>query len=67
MRSKGASGTSRSISVRRTSTTSPRTRAVDLAWSLEDGMVRFFAHAEKPAAVMTELFVKTFGLKFYFK
>lgn len=43
--------------------TNPRTRAVDLAWSLEDGLVRFFSHADKPAAVMTELFVKTFGLK----
>lgn len=42
---------------------SPATRMIDLSWSLEDGIVRFFSHAEKPGAAMTELFTKTFGLK----
>lgn len=42
---------------------SPATRVVDLSWSLEDGLVRFFSHASKPAAAMQELFTKTFGLK----
>ena len=40
----------------------PSTRAVDLAWSINEGMVRFFSHAEKPAAAMMELFKKSFGL-----
>lgn len=42
---------------------SPATRAVDLSWSLEEGIVRFFSHSAKPAGVMQELFTKTFGLK----
>lgn len=42
---------------------SPATRAVDLSWSLNDGVVRFFSHAPKPGAQMSELFLKTFGLK----
>jgi recombination associated protein RdgC len=42
---------------------SPTTRLVDLSWSLGEGVVRFFSHANKPAAAMTELFTKTFGLK----
>lgn len=42
---------------------SPATRAVDLSWSLGDGVVRFFSHATKPAGLMTELFEKTFGLR----
>jgi hypothetical protein len=42
---------------------SPATRMVDLSWSLEEGVVRFFSHAAKPAGVMQELFTKTFGLK----
>jgi len=41
----------------------PATRAVDLSWSLNDGIVRFFSHAPKPGAQMSELFQKTFGLK----
>lgn len=40
----------------------PATRAVDLSWSLNEGVVRFFSHSQKPAGVMTELFKKTFGL-----
>lgn len=42
---------------------SPQTRAVDLSWSLEDGLVRFFGHAQKPAGLMSDLFEKTFGLE----
>lgn len=43
-------------------TMSPATRAIDLSWSLGEGLVRFFSHASKPAGVMTELFKKSFGL-----
>jgi len=42
--------------------TAPATREVDVAWSLNEGIVRFFSHAEKAAGNMTELFHKTFGL-----
>lgn len=41
----------------------PATRAFDLSWSLNEGVVRFFSHAQKPAGLMTELFEKTFSLK----
>ena len=41
----------------------PSTRAVDLSWSLEDGVVRFFSQSARPTAVMLELFTKTFGPK----
>lgn len=44
-------------------TTDPATRAVDLVWALDEGVVRFFSHAPKPGAVMSELFFKTFGVK----
>lgn len=40
----------------------PATRMVDVSWSLGDGIVRFFSHAQKPGASMMELFKKTFGL-----
>lgn len=43
--------------------TSPATRIVDLVWSMNEGVVRFFSHAEKAAGNMTELFHKTFGLR----
>ena len=43
--------------------TAPATRTVDLSWSLDEGLVRFFGHAPKPAAAMMELFSKTFGLR----
>ena len=42
---------------------SPATRSVDLSWSLNEGVVRFFSHAPKPGAQMSELFQKTFNLK----
>jgi recombination associated protein RdgC len=41
----------------------PTTRASDLSWSLQDGIVRFFSHAARSGAAMTELFQKTFDLK----
>ena len=44
-------------------TMAPATRSVDLSWSLNEGVVRFFSHAPKPGAVMSELFFKTFGVK----
>jgi DNA recombination-dependent growth factor C len=41
----------------------PATRVVDVAWALNEGVVRFFSHADKAAGVLTELFHKTFGLR----
>lgn len=41
----------------------PVTRAVDVSWCLEDGVVRFFSQATRPSADMTALFQKTFGLE----
>jgi hypothetical protein len=41
----------------------PQMRVVDLSWSLEEGVVRFFSLAARPAAAMSDLFTKTFGLK----
>lgn len=40
----------------------PATRVVDLVWSLNDGLVRFFSHSPKTGAAMMELFHRTFGL-----
>lgn len=42
--------------------TEPATRLVDMVWSLNEGVVRFFSHADKPAGAMAELFKTTFGL-----
>lgn len=41
----------------------PSTRVVDLSWSMNEGVVRFFSHADKAAGNMMELFHKTFGLR----
>jgi hypothetical protein len=41
----------------------PTTRQVDVSWAMNEGIVRFFSHSDKTAAVMSELFFKTFGLK----
>jgi recombination associated protein RdgC len=41
----------------------PVTRAVDVTWSLEDGVVRFFSQSARPSADMSALFQKTFGLE----
>lgn len=40
---------------------SPAVRAVDVSWSLGEGLLRFFSHGPKPAGRMMELFAKTFG------
>ncbi len=41
----------------------PTTRAVDLSWSLEERVVRFFSHSKKSTGVMIDLFEKTFGFE----
>jgi recombination associated protein RdgC len=41
----------------------PVTRAVDFSWSLDEGLIRFFSHADKTIAAMSELFEQTFRLK----
>lgn len=41
----------------------PSTRVVDLTWSLEEGIVRFFSHTEGATLAMLELFQKTFGIE----
>jgi recombination associated protein RdgC len=41
----------------------PAMRVIDLSWSLEEGVVRFFSQAARPALAMTDLFQKTFHLK----
>ena len=43
--------------------TTPVVRVVDFSWSLEEGVVRFFSHSQRPTLTMMELFTKTFGLK----
>jgi recombination associated protein RdgC len=41
----------------------PTTRAVDLSWSLEEKVVRFFSQTTASVSLMEEMFTKTFGLK----
>jgi recombination associated protein RdgC len=41
----------------------PAMRVIDVSWSIEEGVVRFFNQAAKPGLAMSELFTKTFGLK----
>jgi recombination associated protein RdgC len=41
----------------------PVTRVVDLSWSLNEGVVRFFSQSERAAVAMSDLFHRTFGLK----
>ena len=43
--------------------TAPVTRTIDLSWSLDEGIVRFFSHSQRPILAMSDLFTKTFGLK----
>jgi recombination associated protein RdgC len=43
--------------------TTPVVRTVDLSWSLDERVVRFFSHSQRPTATMMDLFHKTFGLK----
>lgn len=42
---------------------SPQTRAVDVSFSLAEGVVRFMSASPKVGALMSELFHKTFGVK----
>lgn len=39
----------------------PATRMVDVSWSLNEGLVRFFSHGPRAAGHLSELFAKTFG------
>ncbi len=41
----------------------PVTRVADVSWSLDEGIVRFFSHAPKQAALLEGLFLKTFTVK----
>lgn len=41
----------------------PSTRVVDLTWSLEEGVVRFFSHATSATQAMLDLFQRTFGIE----
>lgn len=41
----------------------PVTRAVDLSWSLDEGLVRFFSHSERSITAMCDLFERTFDLE----
>jgi recombination associated protein RdgC len=41
----------------------PAMRVVDMSWSLEEGVVRFFSQSPKQGALLAELFTKTFALK----
>lgn len=41
----------------------PVMRVVDLSWSIEEGLVRFFSSSPKKGALLAELFTKTFALK----
>ena len=41
----------------------PSTRVVDLSWSLEEGVVRFFSHTERATLAMIDLFQRTFGIE----
>ncbi|HEX4336641.1 MAG TPA: hypothetical protein VH062_12050 [Polyangiaceae bacterium] len=41
----------------------PATRVVDLSWSLDEGIVRFFSQSERSILAMSDLFHRTFGLK----
>jgi recombination associated protein RdgC len=43
--------------------TTPVVRVIDLSWSLDEGIVRFFSHSQRPTAAMLDLFEKTFALK----
>lgn len=41
----------------------PSVRVVDLSWSLEEGLVRFFSHSPRATGAMADLFALTFGLE----
>lgn len=41
----------------------PQIRAVDLSWSLDEKLVRYFSHSARSIASMLELFERTFRIK----
>jgi hypothetical protein len=41
----------------------PTVRMVDLSWSLEEGLVRFFSHSLRTTSAMADLFAQTFDLE----
>jgi len=41
----------------------PVTRVVDLSWSLDEGVVRFFSQSERAVLAMSDLFHRTLGMK----
>jgi recombination associated protein RdgC len=41
----------------------PQVRALDLSWSLDEKLVRFFTHSPRSIAALLELFEKTFHMK----
>jgi recombination associated protein RdgC len=41
----------------------PLVRVVDMSWSLDEKVVRFFTHSQRTTLAMSDLFTKTFGLK----
>ena len=41
----------------------PVMRVVDVSWSIDEGIVRFFSASPKQGALLAELFTKTFALK----
>ncbi|HEX5658627.1 MAG TPA: hypothetical protein VFX59_15595 [Polyangiales bacterium] len=43
--------------------TTPIVRTVDLSWSIDERVVRFFTHSQRTILTMSDLFTKTFGLK----
>jgi hypothetical protein len=43
--------------------TTPVVRTVDLSWSLDEGIVRFFSHSARSILALGDLFHKSFGLK----
>jgi hypothetical protein len=41
----------------------PTVRAVDLSWSIEENLVRFYSHSPRSIAAMADLFAQTFSLE----
>ena len=41
----------------------PAVRVVDLSWSIEEGLVRFYSHSARTIAAMADLFAQTFGME----
>jgi recombination associated protein RdgC len=41
----------------------PAVRVIDLSWSLEENLVRFYSHSARSIAAMADLFAQTFSLE----